>query len=126
MRTFVIGRSAHADAPLAEPGVARRHLELTESDDGRWYAVDAAGPDRVGEAQTWRWDEPAGAWAPLRQDFVATDDRLRLGVSAEWRVSALIATAERRRAAEADGREDGRTGRVERDPATGEIVRRAE
>lgn len=127
MRTIVVGRSGHADAALADSGVAPRHLELTETEDGRWYAVavalDPAGAPLVLKKTAAGED---GRWAPLRQDFVAAEDRLRLGAQAEWTVAGLIALAAAN-AEGADGRRgDLQSGRVERDPETGEIVRRAE
>jgi len=126
MRTIVVGRSPHADATLADAGVALRHLELTEIEDGRWYAVDAAGPDADDAPQTLLRAAGAERWTPLRQNFVAPEDLLRLGPHAEWTVAALIAKAAAR-AEGVDGRRGNlQTGRVERDPATGEIVRRAE
>jgi hypothetical protein len=72
-----------------------------------------------------------GAWAPLRQAFVAADEPLRLGEH-ECTAAGLAAAARPDRDDAARGPAPGvgggerprPRGRVERDPVTGEIVRR--
>lgn len=135
MRTLVLGRSPFADVVVAEASVAPHHAELTVTDDGRLYLVDCAakaGTWRQGAARTDGQDH----WLPLRQDFVAGDEPLRLG---DYRCTAAQLLRAARdapgrpggtaamAAAEASPAEGGRQplrGRVERDALTGEIVRR--
>jgi hypothetical protein len=130
MRTLVIGRSPFADVVMADPSIATHHAEIVITDDGRLYLTDCASA-----SGTWRLDPTAGGerhWRPLRQGFVAADEPLKLG---EHHCTAGQLTAAVR------GRSDGGQqaalqrerlerdrprlrGRVERDAATGEIVRR--
>ncbi len=116
------------------------------TDDGRLYLTDCAT-----ETGTWRQDDPGGGgtgtgrdddrergqprWHPIRQGFVRPDEPLRLG---EHRCTAgdLVGRARARTRGDYDGdgpvlRDEGYEGqvrrlrgRVERDAATGEIVRR--
>lgn len=135
MRTLVLGRSPFADVVIAEGSLAPHHAELTITDDGRLYLVDCAA-----KGGTWRQSAARGDgqdhWLPLRQDFVAADEPLRLG---DYRCTAAgllraargapprpggtaaMAAAE---ASLADGGRQPLRGRVERDALTGEIVRR--
>ena len=126
----MIGRSPYADVVLPETSVARRHAEIVVTDDNRFYVTDCAS-----EAGTWRRVEPGAGeekWEPLRQDFVAADDVLRLG---EHRCT-LRGLLGRMTLGGGGGGETGRwrpdeprehgpsmpRGRVERDPVTGEVV----
>ncbi len=132
LRTLVIGRSPFADVVIAHASVAPHHAELVVTDDGRLYLTDCAT-----EGGTWRHaespDDAAGErWLRVRQSFVRASEALRLG---EHRCTV----AELVRAAQASGAGGTRSGmhgerfeayrrrlrgRVERDPVTGEIVRR--
>ncbi len=133
MKTLVIGRSSFADVVIADTSVAPRHAEIVVADDGRLYLTDCGT-----STGTWRQrGSPEGAdaasWTPVRQDFVGADDVLRLG---DYRctVAELMHTASggapsrAREAPSAWDRSEGHRqklrGRVERDAATGEIVRR--
>jgi hypothetical protein len=116
---------------MADPSIATHHAEIVITDDGRLYLTDGAS-----ETGTWRLDHAPGGeqhWRPVRQAFVAEDEPLKLG---EHRCTAgqLV------RAAREGGPREGQSaalqqerlerdrprlrGRVERDAATGEIVRR--
>lgn len=146
MRTYVIGRSRFADIVFADPSVAPRHAELTLTDDGRGYLVDA-GADMGSAARP-----AAGAsFVPWRQGFLTPGAVLRFGRT-EIAVEALIAMARGRPQGEPgriwQGEGPGETGsgagggsgspggpgggghdtrprgRVERDPMTGEIIGR--
>lgn len=125
-KTLQIGRSQHADIVIADAGVAALHAELVVTSDGRIFVTD-----RGGEEGTYLRASADGEWAPLRQGFVDDDEELRFGAF------AIPVAALRRRAAEAmddgpvgqGGGYGGRPvqqirGAVERDPATGEIVKR--
>ncbi len=115
--------------------MAPHHAELTVTDDGRLYMVDCAAA-----AGAWRQRAPRmdgeDRWQPLRQDFVAADEPLRLGdyrctatsllrsardAPARSGATPAMAAAE---ASPADGGRQPLRGRVERDARTGEIVRR--
>ena len=135
MRTYIIGRSPHADIVLADPSVARRHAELLRSDDGRLFLTDCASDNG-----SWILDASStgfGQWQPIRQGFVEPRDTLRLG---EYRCtpSHLLELTGSDPQHSSDSSADGGKdllgprndspamphGAVERDPYTGEIIRR--
>ncbi len=134
MKTLVIGRSAYADTILADASIAPHHAELVVTDDGRYFLTDCAG-----DTGTWRQrmqeDGAAGAgWTAIRQDFVASDEPLRLGdhlCTAAELASAGVFDQPAEPQGDDEGGGGGRAagsvqrarGRVERNPITGEIVR---
>lgn len=82
-QTFTLGRGRDADIRYPDdPGVSRRHLELTLTGDGRLYLIDAASTNG-----TFAWRD--GAWRRLAQDFVAAHETLRVGKQ-EVPVAALL------------------------------------
>lgn len=120
-RTLVVGRSPHADLTLAEPSVASRHAEIVVTSRGRLHLTDCGSP-----GGTWIQDDAGGAWRRVRQAFVRPEMRLRLGEHV-CRAGDLVrdrppASAPGSRGGSGPG--VGGRGRIERDPATGEIVRR--
>ena len=129
----MIGNSGLADIRLPHDSVAARHAELVVTDDGHFYLTDC------GSGQgTWRQvpGEAGGdGWAPLRQDFVAADEVIRLGrhrcsLGQLLNRPAAPAAGDGPPAARAPGPEpEGERaarpkGPVERDPLTGQIVRK--
>lgn len=119
MKTYVIGRSRHADVSIVDGSVARRHAELVVTDDGRCHLTDCAT-----ETGTWRRETPAGgAWRRVRQAFVGPETEIRLG-------DHLCTPRDLIREAGEGGEDTPGTARetvqgaVERDPLTGEIIRR--
>jgi predicted component of type VI protein secretion system len=131
MRTFVIGRSPDADIVLADASVARQHAELVITDDGRFHLTDCGDGDGTWRAVAMR--EGQEVWERTRQSFVAAGQPLRFG-STRVTVQELLArrspdTREQAASGPAGGggagaTEPGLRGPVERDPRTGEIVRR--
>lgn len=128
MKCYVIGRSRHADIVLADESVAARHAELVVTADGRHHVTncrsDRGTAMRIGSE-----------WHDIRQAYIDPSETLRLG-TLEITVAALLSLADRRGAGpgkwtenagdESEGRRDNRpSGRVERDPETGEIIRRS-
>lgn len=127
-RTLQIGRSSHADIVIADGGVAAYHAELVITSDGRLYVTDRGGEEGTFLRAS---DGEDADWAPLRQGFVEEGQELRFGalvISAE----DLLQRAEEAMDEGPVGQGGGYGGRptqqlrgaVERDPATGEIVRR--
>jgi hypothetical protein len=119
LRTYIVGRSPYADIVIADPTVAERHAEIVEAADGRLFIADCASG-----AGTWRLE--GTAWEPVRQRFVAREDVLLLG---QYRctLAELLAPLAPREPGPGGGTGEAdpvRKGRVERDPTTGEIVRR--
>ena len=141
MRTFVIGCSPDADIVLADASVGRRHAELVMTDDGRFHLTDCGGGDGTWRAVARRGGEEV--WERTRQSFVAASQPLRFG---SYRVTVQELLARRapglhdQGAAGLSGAAGGGAGAgngpgggsgepalrgpVERDPRTGEIVRR--
>ncbi len=136
MKTVVVGRSPYADVVLADSSVARRHVEVVVTDDGRYFLTDCAT-----ETGCWRQvgsDQGRDRWEKVRQGFVAADDILRLG-DHRCTLKDLLRDIDLRDSAETGGGGAGRggdpagaggadrrieslRGRVERDPVTGEII----
>lgn len=123
-RTLTIGRSAHADIVIADGGVDARHGELVLTSAGEMYLTDCASDGGIAISRD------GTEWEPLRQGFVEDADDIRFGrfhcSGAGLRDRALAACAD---PAAMSGAGGGRgvqalRGAVERDPATGEIVRR--
>jgi predicted component of type VI protein secretion system len=131
MRTFVIGRSPDADIVLADASVGRQHAELVITGDGRFHLTDCGGGDGTWRAVAVRAGQEV--WERTRQSFVAAGQPLRFG-SIRVTVQELLARREpspreHGMAGPAGGGGAGATdpglrGPVERDPRTGEIVRR--
>lgn len=133
MRTFVIGRSPDADIVLADASVGHRHAELVITDDGRFHLTDCGGGDGTWRAVALRGGQEV--WERTRQSFVASEQPLRFGGLCVT-VQELLARREpNARDLETAGSSGGATGGggtgepslrgpVERDPRTGEIVRR--
>ncbi len=120
----MIGRSREADIILTDASIAPRHAELVISDDHDHYLTDCASGGGS-------WIKSADGWRPLRQDFVTEQATLRFG-SHETSLSQLLAALRprQRRQSSTGGSDTANndatrlTGTVERDPATGEIVRK--
>lgn len=129
----MIGRSPFADVVIADASVASHHAELVILDDGSYYLTDCATSSGTWQLDRTADDVAAGSWFPLRQGFVAGDAPLRLG---DYRCTAAELTRAARESVPSDGAAAAQPGdryesfrqrlrgRVERDAATGEIVRR--
>jgi len=78
MRTFLVGRRnsrqpCDIQLPESESSVSRKHLELSVTDDGKFYIVHLHPKNRT---EVYR----GGVWESITQDFVDPDDPLRLGL----------------------------------------------
>jgi FHA domain len=125
LRILVIGRSPFADVVIADGSVVPHHAELVVTDDDRLHLTDCGT-----ETGTWR-QASNGDWQAVRQTFVDRAEPLRLG-DFRCTVADLLRIAGERSAGGMPGPdrawEGGPAprlrGRLERDPRTGEIVRR--
>jgi FHA domain len=125
LRTLVIGRSPFADIVVADASVAPHHAELVLTDDGRLHLTDCGSA-----GGTWRQDSDGG-WQSVRQAFMEGTEPVRLG---DFRCTTtdLLRLAGERPAGATSALERAREGgpaprlrgRLQRDPRTGEIVRR--
>lgn len=135
LKTFIIGTSALADIVVDQEGVAPRHAELVVTDSGQFYLTDCAsglGTWRAAEDKRTKGEETAVSWLPVRQEFVGRADLIRLG-RLRCRLGELLDTVSAKRGGDAHQRDFGeaeadqsrrKKGRVERDPITGQIVRK--
>jgi hypothetical protein len=133
LKTLVIGRSPFADVVIADTSVAPHHAEIVVTNDGRLYLTDCGTGTGTWRQRGTQEGADATSWSPVRQDFVDADEPLRLG---DYRCTA--AELMHRLRADAPSHAHGAPsasepveghrlrlrGRVERDPKTGEIVRR--
>ena len=108
-RTYVIGRSTFADVVLADGSVAPHHAELVVTERGRLHLTDGGSP-----GGTWR--RAGDGWEPVRQAFVEPAETIRLG--------DYVCTPGDLVGAAGAGQGRPSRGRLERDAATGELVRR--
>lgn len=126
MKTLVIGRSSDADIVLADSSAARQHAELVITDDGRYYLTDCDSDGGTWRAVAKRHGEEV--WERTRQSFVAPAQPLRFGQYRATVEELLAMRPEETRSHAPHGAgaaaEPGLRGPVERDPRTGEIVRR--
>lgn len=129
-KTYVVGRSPYADIVLADDSIARRHAEIVVTADGRFHVTDCASGKGTWHAA--RNTEGEELWQPLRQGFVAADQPLRLGEQVTT-VGTLLGPLAESGQLENGGRwrregsqdsDDRPSGRVERDPVSGEIVQK--
>lgn len=131
MRTVVIGRNPNADVVLAESSVESRHAEVQVTDDGRYYLTDCATTTGTWIAVGAR--DGQEVWEKTRQSFVAPDQPIRFGgyrCTLKSLLAKTLATGVRAAGAERDSGGAGAPasvrlrGPVERDPQTGEIIRK--
>jgi len=127
--TLTIGRSAYADIIIADASIAPNHAELVVTDDGRYFLTDCGSTGGS-------WREQAGmkgVLEPVRQAFVKPDEPLRLGeyactasglTEANQVPSMAVANVKPQGEAAASRLSEIARGRIERNPVTGEIVRR--
>ncbi|MAM71485.1 MAG: hypothetical protein CMP91_10120 [Gammaproteobacteria bacterium] len=71
-RTFSVGRASDADIQINGQSVSRKHLELTRTDDGKYYLIDAnsTAGTRIRKGESWEL---------MKQGFVNESDILLLG-----------------------------------------------
>ncbi|MAY03785.1 MAG: hypothetical protein CMQ38_12510 [Gammaproteobacteria bacterium] len=71
-RTFSVGRASDADIQINGQSVSRKHLELTRTDDGKYYLIDAnsTAGTRIRKGESWEL---------MKQGFVNESDTLLLG-----------------------------------------------
>ena len=121
MKTYLIGRSPDCDIVLADATISRRHAELVEGADGRFFLTD-----RQSAAGTWSYR--SGDWTKLRQAFVTADEQLMLGRYVTSVKALLKLLAQQKSgggaAAPTQVESDLPVGGVMRNPHTGEIVRK--
>lgn len=132
MKTLVIGRGPQADIELKDASVDAHHAELIVTLDGRYHLTDCG--TGAGTWQAGRRDPGPDDWEAVRQGFVGPQQPLRFGAQVctlDALLRPLFGDGPGASAAGAGGAglAAGRTaerlrGPLERDPRTGEIVRR--
>ena len=71
-KTYSIGRGTDTDIQISGQSVSRHHLELTSTNDGRYYLIDA-------NSSAGTQIQKNGNWEPIKQGFVSGNDYLLLG-----------------------------------------------
>lgn len=118
-RVLLVGRSQKADIRVDHPTVSRLHLELVVGRAGEIYVADRSSSNGT------RLEED-GVWRRVTARTISPGTRLRLG-DATVSVSELLRRAgrplsESRQSEPGNPRDDLPSGRVRRDPETGELV----
>lgn len=71
-KTYSVGRGSDADIQVSGQSISRHHLELTSTNDGRYYLIDA-------NSSAGTQIQKGGSWESILQGFVAENDYLMLG-----------------------------------------------
>ena len=133
MKLLLVGRSAHADVVIPDASVSAFHVEAVITADGRCHITD-----RVSAQGTYHRPSDADAWTSVRQVFVDMSDQIRLGDYVSTVADLLGGALDEGLQDELAGTDGGSgansaaaadtvarpRGAVERDPVTGEIVKR--
>ena len=131
MKLLLVGRSAHADVVIPDASVSAFHVEAVITADGRCHITD-----RASAQGTYHRPSEADAWTSVRQVFVDMSDQLRLGEYVATVGDLLGGALDDSLQDDLAGTEGGSganpaaagearpRGAVERDPVTGEIVKR--
>lgn len=121
IKTWLIGRNPECDIVLADATISRRHAELVEGLNGRFYLSDR-------ESAAGTWTHNGADWVKLRQAFVTPDEPIMLGRYSTT-INALLKLVAQQKAG-GGGKSAGvldrdlPPGGVMRNPRTGEIVRK--
>lgn len=123
-RTYAIGRSPDAAIRISDVQrtVSMMHAEITVTDDGRLYLTDRESTNGTAVFRH-------GDWVVLRQDFVESSERLRLGAY-ETTVAQLMTSIPQQRMPKPSQSQKGKrppevtpaARRPRRNPETGEII----
>jgi predicted component of type VI protein secretion system len=71
-KTYSVGRGSDADIQISGQSISRRHLEITATNDGRYYLIDA-------NSSAGTQIQKSGHWEAMKQGFVTENDYLLLG-----------------------------------------------
>ena len=122
-RTYLVGR-ANSSIPCdinisaQESSVSRKHMELTVTDDGRYYVVHIHPRNTT---KVFR----EGQWISLTQDFVDLDAPLRLG-GFETSVNQLLGSVSSNENITPEKSQSGSSGDYVWDEEAGTVVRRSD
>ena len=120
-RTYLVGR-ANSSIPCdiyvsaQESSVSRKHMELTVTEDGRYYVVHIHPRNTTKVFRD-------GQWISLTQDFVDLNAPLRLG-SFETSVNQLLGTVLSNEGSAPEKSQSGSRGDYVWDEEAGTVVRR--
>jgi pSer/pThr/pTyr-binding forkhead associated (FHA) protein len=126
MKAYTIGRGQKADIVVADTSVSRVHAELVSTDDGRFYLTDCG-------SKFGTFIQRDAKWKRIRQVYIRPRDPVKLGeyeTSAAQLIEMLPEDKRHPRITIIEGdvqaspKSDLPSGPVERDPETGEIIRR--
>lgn len=127
MKSFLLGRGLDCDVVFADPTVSRRHAEFVVKSEREFLLVDSASTYGTFVRSGQEWKQIATAQ-------VSIDDQIRLGRHDTTVRAVMSAVIERLRAlapaeekpapASPSPKEPAKRAALERDPETGEIIRR--
>jgi pSer/pThr/pTyr-binding forkhead associated (FHA) protein len=113
--SYTLGRHKDCDIHFNSSTVSRVHAEIIFCEDGRFYLTDCMS---TGGSFVQR----DGAWQPVRQEFVAPNERLKFGdyeiQASELKSLAPAANRSSSPSSESSTSDQG----LRRDPNTGEII----
>lgn len=71
-KTITVGRSDQSDVVIDHETISRAHLEITRTDQGRYYVIDRGSSWGT---FVWRGEK----WEEIKQGYMAADDQIALG-----------------------------------------------
>ncbi|CAD5260319.1 conserved hypothetical protein [Alteromonas sp. 38] len=80
--TYTVGRSSQADICIADPSISRIHMEITVTNDGRYFCADRRSTHGT-------FCKKNGEWSPLKQGYIDGADSLVLGTK-KIKLSSII------------------------------------
>ena len=127
LATYRIGRDRECEVFLSDRSVSRLHAEIVVSKSGKFFLTDC-------KSNNGTYVGRGGKWVPIIQDFVEATEILLIGRH-QTSVAKLVASARGagqggRAARQHTGKGSGGSGdtkdlpsgRVKRDPGTGDII----
>ncbi len=118
LATYRIGRDKNCEVVLSDRSVSRQHAELVVAKSGKYYLTDCKSNNGTFVGR-------GGKWVPVIQDFVEPDEVLLIGRH-QSTAAQLMASARSPASGSGQGGGEPRkglpSGRVRRDPGTGDIV----
>ncbi|MGQ0686127.1 FHA domain-containing protein [Bradyrhizobium sp.] len=127
MKSFLLGRGLDCDVVFADPTVSRRHAEFVVKSEREFLLVDSASTYGT-------FVRSGQEWKQITTAQVSIDDQIRLGRHDTSVRAVMSAVIEKLRAsapadekpppASPSSREPVKRAALERDPETGEIIRR--
>jgi len=74
MKTYIVGRSRKCDIAIDQTNrtISRKHLKITEEDNGKYYILDC-------ESSNGTYRQEGTRWVEIKQSYIDIDESLLLG-----------------------------------------------